>query len=249
MKARAQLWVRLKVVDLVTQTAWLTLTEKLEFENDLCGLVRYSFWGMDAEGAGRDEIIDELDRVIRMDSAFTNQNKHLYRLSVAEVAQDDGTGDGAASYGVTTGAGGEGSSGTVRGASKTASAQGGSGAVITALKGDLAIEEDYPMQVVGRGSAAGRDVFAFDCLIRERQAVRETGYMSRLNNRLEGVEITSLKAGEVWRIIVYSHSREEALENVERMVVTRSRKEGLLLNPHYQVYEFIADMRLEGGGG
>ena len=35
---------------------------------------------------------------------------------------------------------------------------------------------------------------------------------------------------------------------VERMLVSRSRREGLLLNPHYQTYEIIATTRLERGG-
>jgi hypothetical protein len=32
------------------------------------------------------------------------------------------------------------------------------------------------------------------------------------------------------------------------MLVSRSRREGLLLNPHYQTYEILATTRLAAGG-
>ena len=80
MKTPVQLWVRLKVIDLVTQTARITLTEKLDFADVLRGITHYWYWGMDAEAADARSALAEIDRVIRLDSAFTNQNKHLYRL-------------------------------------------------------------------------------------------------------------------------------------------------------------------------
>ena len=58
MKTPVQLWVRLKVIDLVTQTARITLTEKLDFADALRGMTHYWYWGMDAEAADAQSALD-----------------------------------------------------------------------------------------------------------------------------------------------------------------------------------------------
>ena len=196
MKIRVELLVRLKVADLVAQTAWMTLTEKLDFSGRLRGLARYSYWAMDAEGGSAERIIDEIDRTVRLDSSFTNQNKHCYSLRAA---------------------GGPAGSGLER--------------------GDLRPERDFT--AMDRGGGQGAPVFACDLLIREKDGSREEGFLSRLNGRLDGVAVSAMKAGEVWRILCEAPDAESSKRLAEEMAVTRSRREGLLLNPHYQIYEFI----------
>lgn len=191
MKVRCDLWVRLKVVDLVVQTAWMTLTEKLDLGGELVGLTRYSYWGMELDGADAGRILEDVDRVIRMDSAFTNQNKHVYLLRV-----EDGP-----------------------------------------SAGGLALEKDYPIMTEERDTEG---TYAVDCLVREVTKDREEGYRERLNARLESAKVTGLVAGEVWRIIIRAGSEKEAAEKVEALAVTRSRRQGLLLNPHYQRFEILA---------
>lgn len=188
--ARCDLWVRLKVIDLVAQTAWITLTEKLGLEAELFGLARYSFWRMEIEADDGQAALDEIDRAIRLDSAFTNQNKHLYMLRM-----DDGQ-----------------------------------------ARGDLLLDKDYPV-LTGNG---GRSGYAVDCLVRELDTDREKGYLDRLNMRLENVRVTDLVAGEVWRILLDAGNEKEAVQKVERITVTTSRREGLLLNPHYQQLEILS---------
>ena len=188
--ARCDLWVRLKVIDLVAQTAWITLTEKLGLEAELFGLARYSFWRMEIEADDGQAALDEIDRAIRLDSAFTNQNKHLYMLRM-----DDGQ-----------------------------------------ARGDLRLDKDYPV-LTGNG---GRSGYAVDCLVRELDTDREKGYLDRLNMRLENVRVTDLVAGEVWRILLDAGNEKEAVQKVERITVTTSRREGLLLNPHYQQLEILS---------
>ncbi len=202
MKARVELWVRLKVVDLVSQTAWMTLIEKLELGDDLRGLVHYSYWGMDVEGSDGTTILGEIDRVVRMDSAFTNQNKHLYRLIV-----------------------------------------GGAGST-----GDLVLEKDFPLHVAETHRPERGGIFAFDCLVRELRSHREEGFKKRLNTRLKSVSVSDLKAGEVWRVMIRGRNEDEAAKRIEGIIVTRSRREGLLLNPHYQHFEIISSTRLEREG-
>jgi phosphoribosylformylglycinamidine (FGAM) synthase PurS component len=229
MKAAVELWVRLKVTDLVTQTASITLIEKLDFADRLRGLVHYSYWGMEADGADPRSILSEIDRVIRLDGAFTNQNKHYYRLFVGETA-------------------GSGIRKTDRGAPaarETADGAERSRAGVLST-GDLPLERDFPMSSDLPPAAA--ELFAVDCLIRERRPDREIGYAERLGSRLRGVAVSNLRFGDVWRLIVAAPSRERALADIERMVVSRSRREGLLLNPHYQKYEIIATAPLAKPG-
>ena len=197
MRTEARLWVRLKVIDLVAQTAWMTLTEKMGFEGDLCGMLRYSYWAMEAEGKSASAVCEAIDREIRMDSAFTNQNKHRYSLAVT------GGGDGAAA-------------------------------------GDLSIDRDFP-----RVKCGGR-IFACDLFVSEQGGGKDEGYAARLNARLAGAEVTRMKSGEVWRILVRADGAEEAARKVEEMAVTRTRKQGLLLNPHYQAFEFIGTAEIDG---
>lgn len=197
MKTEAKLWVRLKVIDLVAQTAWMTLTEKMGFAGDLCGILRYSYWAMEAEGESVGAVCEEIDREIRMDSAFTNQNKHFYSLAVS------GGGDEAAS-------------------------------------GDLRIDRDFPREENG-----GR-IFACDLFVSEQGGGKDDGYAARLNTRLAGAKVTGMKSGEVWRILVRAEDAEEAARKVEEMAVTRSRQHGLLLNPHYQAFEFIGTAEIDG---
>ncbi len=199
MRFRAELWVRLKVIDLVAQTAWMTLTEKLDFSSDLQGVVRYQYWGFDAEGESAEKVIEDIDRVVRIDSSFTNQNKHLYLLKVA--------GDPSDKEGVST--------------------------------GDLPLGRDYPVHEGAKGIAKGHRRFACDLLIRETRADRAEGFVSKLESRLECTKVSKMKAGEVWRLIVDASGDEEAVKKVEDMAVTRSRREGVLLNPHYQISELI----------
>ena len=225
MKTQVQLWVRLKVIDLVTQTARITLAEKLNFAGTLRGMTHYWYWGMEAEGVDATSVLAEIDRVIRLDSAFTNQNKHLYRLTAGAGLV---TGDLALEKDLavpdvpTAGPAADAAKGPSRGTAGT-----GAGT----LKGAVA-------------GTAGTGLFAFDCLVRERRRDREAGFAERLNARLKGAKVSNMKYGEVWRLIVGAPSEKAALGEVEKMLVSRSRREGLLLNPHYQEYEIIATTRV-----
>jgi hypothetical protein len=193
MKLAVELWVRLKVIDLVAQTARITLVDKLDFGERLRGMTHYWYWAMDAEGEGERAILDEIDRAIRLDGAFTNQNKHLYRLAGGAEPP----------------------------------------------RGDLALETDYPA-----AGASGGTAFAVDCLVRELRPDREAGFAARLGGRLRGVKVSNMRCGEVWRIAVRATSEKAAIAEAERMLVSRSRREGLLLNPHYQRYDIIGTKRL-----
>lgn len=211
MKARAELWVKLKVTDLVVETAWFTLTEKLDFTGSLYGLSRYSCWFISASGPDAEAILDELDGIVRLDSAFINQNKHKYSL----VIQEDG---------------GE------RQASR---------------RGDFRHEEDFILRESNPGGARlekipGFDLYACDCLVTEEESGAD--YARRLSSRAGRLDITGVESGQIWRLILRAGSRDQASRLVEEIAVTRSRREGLLLNPHYQSHHIIGIEKISGTG-
>jgi phosphoribosylformylglycinamidine (FGAM) synthase PurS component len=206
MKTFTELWVRLKVIDLVAQTAWMTLTEKMDFSKDLCGMVRYSYWSIEADGENSESVLAEIDRVVRLDSTFTNQNKHFYHLGLSMEPDGD----------------------------------------VSLAAGDFDPGSDYPKSDCSCDDGGCPGIFACDLLVRERTGDREEGFVSRLNSRLEGVSVTSVRAGELWRLVVCAPDEDEARKKVEEMAVTRSRQEGLLLNPHYQRFEFAGVTKLDG---
>ncbi len=106
--------------------------------------------------------------------------------------------------------------------------------------GGLKIDRDFPRAGCGDG------VFACDLFVSRRGGGENEGYASRLNARLDAATVTGMKSGEVWRVLVRADSAEEATRKVEEMAVTRSRRHGLLLNPHYQEFEFIGTTGLDG---
>jgi hypothetical protein len=241
MKTPVQLWVRLKVIDLVAQTARITLTEKLDFADVLRGITHYWYWGMDAEAADAKSALEGIDRAIRLDSAFTNQNKHLYRLSAGAglVLGDLAIEKDYPVVGADTSAPGP-----------VAKPPMGPSAEVSAPSTPRA---DIPAKEPIGGSATGFQagisaLYAIDCLVRERRPDRETGFTERLNARLKGVAVSNMKCGEAWRLVVSASDERAALGAAEKMLVSRSRREGLLLNPHYQTYEILATTRLDAGG-
>jgi len=211
LKARAELWVKLKVSDLVVETAWLTLTEKLDFAGELRGLARYFCWFMGVENGDSEEVMEELVRVVSLDSVFFNPNKHRYAMIVRKQDSKGSEADGELQSG----------------------------------RGDFSPEDDFNLRPAPQSASSGageesQSLYVCDCLITESGRTRADGYTRRLNSRLKGVEVSGMKAGEIWRMIVGAEDGKEAARKVESMAVTRSRREGLLLNPHYQSFEIIA---------
>ncbi|MBD3180550.1 MAG: hypothetical protein GF417_13785 [Candidatus Latescibacteria bacterium] len=209
MEGRVDLWVKLKVADLVVETAWFTLTEKLDFTGSLFGLSRYSCWFIRASGPDMEIILDELDGTVTLDSAFFNQNKHRYSLVAA----------------------------------------GPEGTKIPGRRGDFEHENDFVLRdSTPDGNRLSQrpdfSLYACDCLITTGGAGAD--YAGRLRSRVERISISQVESGEVWRVILKADSREEALELVECIAVTRSRREGLLLNPHYQSHRILGIEEIPG---
>lgn len=69
------LLVTLKTVDLVRETAWTTLVERLGWEGRLLGLARHRLWRFDVEGADAAACQAALAEELERSSAYYNPNK------------------------------------------------------------------------------------------------------------------------------------------------------------------------------
>jgi hypothetical protein len=78
---RRDLLVELKTIDLVRETAWLALTEKLGWEGTLLGLNRYELWRFEgAAGEGEPAAEAALESELERSSAYYNPNKESRRF-------------------------------------------------------------------------------------------------------------------------------------------------------------------------
>lgn len=202
------------MIDLVAQTAWITLREKLGYGDELLGLRRFSYWDMETGANGGEGMMDEVEQVITLDSTFTNQNKHLYRLMMTDKSGN-----------------------------------------IEVSRGTLSFEHGFsdkrrPDSARADGTLAGHQgksppddsvsgCYTVYSLIREKGQLREEAYTDRLNKKLNHGMVRVIEAGEVWSIKVVADAEEKAVRLVKDMLITRSRREGLLINPHYQDYRII----------
>ncbi|MCD6379622.1 hypothetical protein J7M07_04170, partial [bacterium] len=162
-------------------------------------------WFMTCEGENTEAIIDDLDRVVSLDSTFTNQNKHKYSLIVEEEEV----------------------------------LLGENGKQTVLRRGDFQPEKDFPL----RAEAESAELYMCDCLVSDLESDKDKSYTDRLNDKLNGVAVSDMRAGLVWRLIVRAGNKDDAAEKVQKMAVTRSRREGLLLNPHYQEFEIISTVK------
>ena len=63
------------------------------------------------------------------------------------------------------------------------------------------------------------------------------GIASALTGRLGYDQVEGVDTGVLWTLHIRAESEAEAREIAEKITVTRSQSEGLLMNPHFQEYE------------
>ena len=82
---RLDLLVTLKTVDLVRETAWLTLVERLGWGDRLLGLARHRLWRFTVEGADAAVCQSALAAELERSSAYYNPNKERLTWLAADA--------------------------------------------------------------------------------------------------------------------------------------------------------------------
>ncbi|MEM3400299.1 MAG: hypothetical protein QXP42_05700 [Candidatus Micrarchaeia archaeon] len=166
------IYVKLKIPDVVAETAFNTLVRRMGYADLLDALDREDYWLISLECANSDEARRTAEEIVMKCGAIYNKNKHTYRIALAGETLGDKSID-----------------------------------VLVWSKG-----ED--------GLAA---------------YVKST-----LVNTLGFKNVLDVKAGVLWKIYFKnSVSGDARKELAERIAVTKSRKEGLFVNPHSQDYKVL----------
>ena len=76
----------------------------------------------------------------------------------------------------------------------------------------------------------------------ERESLRR-----RVEPRLGGASLRSLKTGVLWEIILRAPDADSARRALTGLAVSRSRERGLLLNPHFQEGRLLSLEPADGG--
>lgn len=216
MTVSVDLWVWLKGVDLVAGTAYLTLVEKMGYEDRLLGLCRtdkYSFaFGSDqpADAVGR------LKRFLSVQSTFYNRNKHNYFLDCRW--QGGSTQDGT---------------------HLEALQQRLSGQAVRA--GGVTEPKDFdstkaPKRVI----LSDVPVFRSVILIEDLDPSAKTALEGKLETELSTGRVTVSALGTCWYLALHAPSEDEVRAITKEIAVTGSRDRGLLLNPNYQGFQLLS---------
>ena len=228
MRLDVSLWVSLKGVDLVASTAYLTLTEKMGFDESLLALKRLDVYELGIECEDPRATGEALARIFATQSAYYNRNKHTYSLG---LEWDGGeVRDGVPLADIKDRLDTE----AIR--NYTVRVSSGRGAEGKDLDGnrnrDRVILSDVP-------------VHRTEVLIEDLDTFSRTALAARLERELSTGPIDVTALGTCWYLALAAGDEDEARALAEEIVVTARRDRGLLLNPNDQGFRIIAVERVK----
>jgi hypothetical protein len=210
------LWVWLKGVDLVANTAYLTLTEKMGYDGKLLGLKRLDAYRLSLETRDPEATVSTLQRTLSTQSTFYNRNKHNYFLQCCwETAAFE---EGLPVTDVRQRLAQE----VYRRVSARAAKD-----FVGGEKKDRVILEDVP-------------IFRTEILIEDLDTAARSRLASHLKAELSIKQVTISVLGTCWYLALCLGSEGEAKSVAEEIVVTKTRNMGLLLNPNGQAFKTLS---------
>jgi hypothetical protein len=219
--------VFLKGVDLIANTAFLTLRDKMGYDRNLMGLKRLESYAFIVESPVPADTVTTLKRVLSTQSTFYNRNKHNHilrcRWNGGEAA--DGLGPEESRLRIEAQA-----RETVVAAGRSSS-------------------EDFDSQRgTDRVTLNGVPVYRTEVLVEGLDPAAKTKMARKLEDELSTapVEVTSL--GTCWHLALCARTDAEAREVTEEIAVTKKRDRGLLLNPNYEGYRILAIEKIDLAG-
>lgn len=215
MDVTAALTVYLKDVDLVAETAFLTLTGKMGYGRRLLGLRRFEAWrfllGVRPE-EDPDRVAMSLDDALGAQSTFYNRNKHNYFLECSWRG-------GARCLGLPL------------------------ERVRVALKRDVekAIKrlhyEDSGVQGdAGLLNLKGEKAFLTEVVVEEREDRLREPLSRKISLDMGGRRVVLGARGVLWWLALRASTPAVARSLAEEITVTVRRDQGLLMNPNYQAH-------------
>ncbi len=213
--------VSLKGVDLVANTAYLTLRGKMGYGDKLLGIRRFDAHAFRIESRDPGRTVVALKRVLSTQSTFYNRNKHNYFL----VCRWD---DGVIREGVSP-----------REYDRQLVAH-----VEASLVGAAAKDfrgEDVENQVILKEVP----VFRTEVLVEDLDPSAKEKISRKLETELSTAPVVVTTLGTCWHLAIRAHSPNDARAMAEEIAVTEKRDCGLLLNPNYQGFRFLGVNRID----
>lgn len=213
--------VMLKGVDLVANTAMLTLGGKMGYEDKLLGLRRMDSFGFTIETNDPRQTLATLRRVLNTQATFYNRNKHNYLLRC-------GWGEEEFVDGISHKEQDQQLAAQVRSS-------------ITAGSERDFIGNKEKIQVILKDTS----VFKTDILVEDIDASAKEKISRKLEDELSTAPVVVHTLGTWWQLAVAADSDEDARAIAREIVVTERRDRGLLLNPNYQGFRFLGVEKIE----
>jgi hypothetical protein len=219
--------VFLKGVDLIANTAFLTLRNKMGYNRILLGLKRLECYAFSIESDDPAGTVDTLKRVLSTQSTFYNRNKHNHIL---RCHWDGGESNGGLELvenrrRIETHA-----KETVAAVARSAS-------------------EDFDSQQgTDRVILDGVPVYRTEVLVEGLDPTARIAMARKLEEELSTAPVVVTTLGTCWHLALCAKTDAEARTVTEEIAVTRKRDRGLLLNPNYEGHRFLAIEKIDLAG-
>jgi hypothetical protein len=221
MTIEVLLHVSLKGIDLVADTAFLTLRGKMGYGDKLFGIKRLDSYGFSFDTGNPPESLARLKRLLHTQTLFYNRNKHNFTL----VCRWDG---GGLDEGVPA-----------RHPHRLLVRQ------VRRTLGDRAVENFRSVGDKYQVMFNGVPVFRTEVLVEDLDPAVKRELARRLEGELSASPVEVSMLGTRWLLALSAASPEDATRLTYEIAVTRRRDQGFLLNPNYQGFRFLAAETME----
>lgn len=221
MTIEVSLDVMLKGIDLVADTAYLTLRGKMGYQDNLLGIKRLDAYSFHFHAADPPPALARLKRLLATQTLFYNRNKHNFSLRCRWDGGrlDEGVG--------------------VDHAHRLLTHQ---------VKRTLAAgrpENFDSKQSEIRVILQKVPVFRTEVVVEDLDPSVKGGLSEKLENELSTGPVAVTTLGTLWHLALRAKSENEAEAVTREIVVTQKRDRGFLLNPNYQGFRLVAVETME----
>lgn len=221
MTIEVSLDVTLKGIDLVADTAYLTLRGKMGYEDKLLGIKRLDAYAFRFDTLNPPESLARLKRLLATQTLFYNRNKHNFSL---RCRWDGGRLD--------------------EGVSADHSHRQLANQVERTLASGRPENFDGTKSEI-RVMLQKVPVFRTEVVVEDLDPSVKGGLSAKLERELSTGPVVVTTLGTLWHLALRAKTRDEAEAVTRDIVVTRKRDRGFLLNPNYQGFRLVAAETME----
>ena len=213
--------VMLKGIDLVADTAFLTLRGKMGYQDNLLGIKRLDAYVFRFDAGNPPETLSRLKRLLNTQTLFYNRNKHDFSL---RCRWEGG--------------------GLEEGVSVDHSHRQLARQVRRTLAG-VPSENLRSIEGETRVMLKNVPVFRTEVVVENLDPSVKTGLSQKLETELSTAPVVVATLGTLWQLALRAASTGEAEALTRQIVVTEKRDRGFLLNPNYQGFRLLAAETME----